>query len=231
MKTFEEHTKDFGQYLLKNLIIFVIFFIIAFAFSPHIINRLLTFYQLNVFALSPLEFIKTQMWASIIFAIIILLPILVYSIYLYCKEFITIKKIFLYISGCYFLGIMGFYLGLTHISKAILESLINVTPIESIWSIFSVFTIIFTTALILGFTMQLLLIIPLLLKVNILKYENYKKFRKYFILVILIILAMVTPDPTMFSTSILALPVYLSIEGGFQIGRLFQGGEIHDRNN
>jgi sec-independent protein translocase protein TatC len=220
MKTFEEHTKELSIYLLRTMLFFTVAFMVFFAISPYLLSKILSYYAIDVFALTPLEFIKTQMYSGFALAGIITFPVLIYSIYLYCKEFITVPKIFIYIIGSYILGITGFFLGLTYISKNILYSLLNLTPIETLWSISSVSSIVITTSLTMAITLQLLLFIPLLMKMKLIIYESYSKIRKYFIVVILIILAMVTPDPTMFSTSILAIPVFGSVEGGFQIGRI-----------
>jgi Sec-independent protein secretion pathway component TatC len=219
LKPINEHAKELSVYLIKNLIVFGITFVTAFGISPLIISRLLSYYTINVYALTPLEYIKTQLLIGLALATILTIPILVLSVYFYCKEFIAIHKVYLYIFGSYFLSITGFTIGATIASKGILASLLSITPIETLWSISSVISIVITTSLVLAVTTQLLLLIPLLMKLEILRYKSYSTYRKHLIVGVLFILALITPDPTMFSTSILAIPVFGSIEGGFQIGR------------
>jgi sec-independent protein translocase protein TatC len=218
-KTYNEHAVEFVKYISKTFIIFGILTLILFPLSNFFIMKLIDYYAIEVYSLEPLDFIKTQFMFSIMISFILSLPIFIITIYNYCKEFIKINKIYLYITLIYLLGIFGFGIGLIFTSKLILNSLLNLIPITTLWSISSVSFIVFSTSLLIAFSFQLLVIIPFLMKLGIINYNQYHFNRKYFIMGLVVLLALLTPDTTMFSTSILAIPVFCCVEGGFFLGK------------
>jgi sec-independent protein translocase protein TatC len=219
-RTFKEHITELRNLLFIDFSIFTILFFICFAFSQKILTWAITYYGVTAYSFAPFEYLTGQMKVAVIFALLLSLPILLYSVYLYCKEFVTIKKVLAWIGVVYILGVLGFTLGATYFSKAILQSMVDYTPIATQWSLSSIVTIVGSTALLMAITLQLLLIIPFLKKLHILDYSQYITKRKMLMFILFIAIAIITPDPTMFSTSVLFTPVALSLEGGFQISRL-----------
>lgn len=228
-KTVGEHLADLRRYLFFNFILFVIAFVVCFSFVPRLLPYFLQYYNLNLISLSPLEYITTQMKVSLIIGVIFSFPIIVYSIYHYCKEFVYIKSIHLVILISYVLGLIGFFLGITYMSKAILETMKIMTPIESLWNISSVMSLVGNVGLVMALTFQLFILIPILCRTGLISYEGYKKKRLVLLFILLVLIAIITPDPTMFSTSLLFLPVALSLEGGFQISRLYKEKDLNSR--
>jgi Sec-independent protein secretion pathway component TatC len=74
--------------------------------------------------------------------------------------------------------------------------------------------------LVMALTFQLFILIPIIAKTGLVTYDDYKKKRLVILFILLVLVAIITPDPTMFSTIILFFPVAISLEGGFQISRI-----------
>ena len=221
-----EHIKELSKYLLYDLAIFTLLFFISFGFSNLILTKLLEYYSIQAYSFAPLDYIQNQMKLAITLAVIFTFPLIIFSIYYYCKEFVKINKIYLLITLSYLLGLAGFLSGITYFSKSILESMINYTTLPTYWSIGSILTLTLSTSIILALTFQLIIAIPILSKIGLINYKDYYPKRKYIMFILVIALAIITPDPTMFSTSILFVPVALSLEGGFQLSRLQKSTEI-----
>jgi sec-independent protein translocase protein TatC len=214
-KSFAEHSKEIGKYLLIDFGIFTALFFICFTLTTKLLPLLLSYYTITSFSLSPLEYLTAQMKVAVLLALIMSLPIIVYSIYRYCKDFVQIKKAILIITISYLLGVIGFFLGSTIFTKAVLQSMQDITPIQTLWGINSILSITASTGFIMAVTLELFILIPLLMKIGLINYEFYKAKRIMLLFGLLVAVAIITPDPTMFTTTILFCPIAVSLEGGF----------------
>jgi sec-independent protein translocase protein TatC len=108
--------------------------------------------------------------------------------------------------------------------------MLEITPVETIWNVTSVFSLVGTTGLVLALTLELLIIIPILVKIGLIEYKSYSIKRKYILFILFLAIAVLTPDPTLYSTVILFFPAMLSIEAGFMIGKFYENKETKGLN-
>jgi sec-independent protein translocase protein TatC len=218
-KTFNEHIKDLTYYFLFNAAIFLIISFGVMAFADNLILLLLEYYGVTAYSFTVMGQINLQITLAFVIGAILTLPIFTYSIYHYCKDFVTIKKWFLFIPASYTLALIGFILGATFFTKRILSTMLSYSYVTTAWSVESIIQVTYTTGLILAITMQLLLVIPILNKIGLLNYSKYSKYRPYIFGMLYIAIMWITPDPNPINAGMLMMPSLVSIEGGFQIGR------------
>jgi sec-independent protein translocase protein TatC len=85
----------------------------------------------------------------------------------------------------------------------------------------AVITFFLTLMLGLGLAFQLPLVMFILAKLGVASPEKMRSFRKYAILILLILSAVITPSTDPFNMAIVFLPLYLLYEAGIIISRLF----------
>ncbi len=80
----------------------------------------------------------------------------------------------------------------------------------------------FVTFFILGFGLifELPLIMILLCRLGICSYKTFGQYRRYAVLVIAVLAAMLTPTPDIFNMSLMGIPLYLLYEAGIVVSRL-----------
>jgi Sec-independent protein secretion pathway component TatC len=223
-KTIAEHIHELKKHFIIIAFAFVAFIIIWFTFSKVILLMLIEYYAITPYALGPMDLIEVQLKFAAVMALVSLTPVLLYSMYSYCKEFINLRNPITWILNSFVLGLIGAFIGMTIVSKITLDTFKKITFIEYTWSVKEILGLVTANMLILAITLQLLLIIPLLCSMNLVTYRQYASKRWYILLLSLVGIAIVNPDPAMFSTFILYCPVVFSLEGGFLISKLMLGG-------
>jgi sec-independent protein translocase protein TatC len=218
-----EHITAVRNILLRAGLIGLATFILTFLLSNRIIEWLIQYFSLRIYAFSPFESLNAQFYLSIGITAILFIPYFLTEIYVYAKDEFKIPKFWRTISISYLLAVGGFILGSIFISKQILEIFKETSLFYNMWSALSVLSISITTGLAVAAALQLFIIIPLLTKLGILSYSDYTKQRIYIIVGLLLIVTFITPDPTMVSAGLLMVPILGSLEGGFMISR-FQTG-------
>ena len=225
--TIVEHLDELRTRLIKILGSFFILTCIAFYFSDQLvyfINKpfLVTGNKLNVFTLVGGFMIKMKVAAAV--AILILLPLTVYHIWRFISPAIgRAERFFSRIT--IFSAIMLFYAGVLFVflllpsTITVLLSFINTSMLNTI-DANDYLHFIFFLSFVMGIICELPIIILILTKIGIITPEFLTRKRKYAIIIIWIIAAIVTPSPDFLSQSLVGVPMMLLYEVSIVISKI-----------
>ena len=228
--TLEEHLYELKKRFLKIFLLFIIFTIITFQYSWEIFNILAL--PLTKLSKNPENFhfiytkltegFITELKISFIFSFFLTSPVIFFQLYrflepgLYKNEKKVLLPYIFFPPVLFLIGIVlvyfivmpitwKFFIGFQNIDlkngvKIILEAKIS-EYIDLILELFIGF----------GLAFQLPILLIMLTRLDIINYNQLKKFRRYAIVLIFILAAILTP-PDVFSQLILALPLVLLYE-------------------
>lgn len=157
------------------------------------------------------------LWTSITAGFIISFPFILWELWkfvspaLYEKEKKNIKYFIAIASFLFFLGVAFGYFILTPLSINFLANLTISTQVENQIDIDSYIGLVKTTSLATGLVFELPIVIFFLAKMGIVTAKFLRDYRKYAIVIILIIAAIVTP-PDVISQIIVTIPLWILYE-------------------
>ncbi len=228
-KTIIQHTKELKKIVFLFIIQIIITFFISFYFSEKLINFIIYFIKIDgvvkIITLTPFEILQVRVNLSFMIAFIIGIPIILFSLYKFCKPCILekyIKKVKFYLFLSIFLTILGLGLGTTLFSGLVIKTLMQLQIFEMMWSIKTILSFVTMISLSIALILQTIIIVPLIIELRIIKRETLTKSRGIILIIITILSAIISP-PDIFSMLILVLPFYISFELGLLINRL-KGG-------
>ncbi len=185
--------------------------------------------------LAPLE---VYVFVSIILGVIISLPVISYELYkfinpaLYSHEK---KAVLQFVVSFFGLFIFGFVLGYLYVVPATMRMLFmfsNLLNLPPKYDFAAFFSLIGFTLLLCGLIFTLPTYIVLLVKANILKTESLTKNRKYLYGVLLILIAIVDPEPGLVTESLVFIPLVILTEISIIIAkRIEKAREASDSSN
>ncbi|MFT4261076.1 MAG: twin-arginine translocase subunit TatC [Candidatus Woesearchaeota archaeon] len=224
--TIREHIAQLRLLLLMLfvplLILFVLFFWLAGYFVPWLLNYMgldIT----NVVALTPFENLSARITIALSLTIFFGLPIIFAKIYGYVKPAISQKnrkKLTVVVSFSIMLGIIGVIIGILVFAKFMLFMLsTNYILVNPMWSITSVVRYIIIMALTMAFILQLVLIIPILIKSELINIEDLTNHRGIIFILVAVISALISP-PDPFSMFLMIIPIHGSFEIGILISKI-----------
>lgn len=156
-------------------------------------------------------------WTSITAGFIIAFPFILWELWkfvspaLYEKERKNIKYFIAIASLLFFLGVAFGYFILTPLSINFLANLTISTQVENQIDIDSYIGLVKTTSLATGLVFELPIVIFFLAKIGLVTAKFLRDYRKYAIVIILIIAAIVTP-PDVISQIIVTIPLWILYE-------------------
>lgn len=221
--TVKEHLNELKKKIVQIVIAAIIIFFIGFTISETLILHLIQYFELELFVLAPLEFIKTQLMTALYITIALLIPFILIQTYIFSKPIMrerTKKKITIYFIYSLLLAIIGFLFGVLIFSRFSL-SFFATLPVEltAFWGVYSAIMFIIVSGFAFALTTQLIIIIPLLVKAEIVDINTFKKSRAVVIILALAISAIVTsPDPI--TQVLMSVPMYICFEAGIIISML-----------
>ncbi len=179
--------------------------------------------------LTPLEPIMLEFKMSLIFGILIASPLIIYYVYKGLKgrftNIIPFKKssvisIVLAAIVLFLLGMAySYYIMLPFFLKYVYQDAMNL-GINATFSIGEFVYFIVLTTVILGFAFELPLIMTMLVRAGITTRQTFAYYRRHAYIILLVIAAWVTPDPTMFSQIMMMLPFVILYEVSLIVLRL-----------
>jgi sec-independent protein translocase protein TatC len=193
------------------------------------ISQNINLHKPTIIYLTPLEVLMLEFKMSIIFGIIIASPLIIYYAYKGLKgrftNIIPFKKssvipIILVAIVLFLLGMAYSYLimlpfFLSYVYQDAMSLGINAT-----FSIYEFVYFIVLTTVILGFAFELPLIMTMLVRAGITTRQTFAYYRRHAYIILLVIAAWVTPDPTMFSQIMMMLPFVILYEVSLIVLRL-----------
>ena len=187
--------EDLRHRLYRGAILFGIFFFLGFFFTGTILKKILDAIHLDEVTIatsSPFQFVDIAMNFGFFFAIMVCVPYIIYSFYVFIVPALTKDekiKLLRSIPLSIVLFIIGFSYGFFILSFAleILASMNVRLGIANFWNIGQFLSQIFITSALLGLVFEFPLLLALLIKLGIITPQNLKDWRRvaYFIMFLL----------------------------------------------
>lgn len=224
--------------LRKRIISVIAFFVLSLSIAMIFAKKLVLMFlnsnlpgNVNLVTLNPYENISLFLYLGFFIAVTFTIPFLFYQIIKYLKpgltqnerKFLTIipfVSLLLFLTGASF----GYFLT-KYIIVPFLSNLALSIDIVNNWSINQYMKFIIYLSLANGLMFQMPLVILSLVKFNILKPEQIKKLRKYVIISLLVLAAIITP-PDLFSLVIMVIPLVLLFELSLIIAKFMKRKEV-----
>jgi len=222
-----EHLLAFRKVLVISVAaIGVIFFIIFYAFRMPLVDFILAPLRgrgIEVVATHVSEALIMQFKACLTAAIVVAMPILMWQVWTFVAPALypSEKKLFallffiallLFIVGVIFSYVYVFPLAIDLFFEA------GVGVATTLWSVDQYFGFVLSFVLPFGFMFELPVGVYMATRRGWVTYEKLAKSRKYVLLVIAVIAAILTP-PDVVSQCMLGIPMYILFEIGVQVAR------------
>lgn len=168
---------------------------------------------------------SAHIWTSIFFGFILAFPYIIWEVWkflkpaLYEKEKKSAKSFIIVSSLLFFLGILFGYYVITPLSVNFLGSYRVSEEVKNNTDLSSYIGLLKSSCLAAGFIFELPIIIYFLTKMGLVTPEFLKKYRKYALVLVLILAAIITP-PDIISQVIVAIPMIILYQVSIHISRI-----------
>ncbi len=215
--------------LRKRIIISAIFFLlgafVAYGFSDPIIRDMTDLAKdIKFVFISPAELLLANFKIALIGGLIIAAPLLIIQIWLFVSPGLN-KKERSYVSASILMGGVFFLIGAMFSYYMVIPTMLvffmgfQMDIIEPMISFSSYLSFILSTVVAFGIIFELPILMILLTRFGIVKISFIKRNRKYIILAIFVVAAIITP-PDVISQLLLALPMIILTEVGIILSSL-----------
>lgn len=224
-KTFYEHIDELRWRIIKSLIALALLSSIAYFFKAQIFNILIRPLNQSLVFLSPAEAFLTFFKLSIFTGLIIAFPYILYQTWAFLIEVFEERKkkgILGYIIASivlFYSAIVFCYYIILPVTLKFFSNFGNEFLLPSI-SFQNYFNFVMYMLLAFGLVFQFPVILLGLINLGILSVDNLKNKRRYVIVIVFILAAILTPTPDGFTQTALALPVILLFEITLLVARL-----------
>ena len=218
------HLEDLRTYLMWPLTITFILILILVNYSDNIISELLTISSLelsNLTTYTPTEMIKMKIYVSLVGSAILCSPVWFRGFYKFSRPGLTDKEangLAIIFSLGMVLFLVGFILGTYHVAPSVIDVFIGDSNIvEAKLSVYETMKLLISISIFCGFLVSL----PILTLISTDYKNNVEDVRKYMYLVILIMVTVATPQPSL----IVNLCFMILFAGIIEISLLISGGK------
>lgn len=195
------------------------------------ISRNLNLYKPNIIYLTPMEVMMLEFKMSLVFGILIASPLILFYAYRGARKqlanFNIIKEKTALIVSTILASLTLFLIGASYAYFYMLPFFLEFLykdamslGINANFSIYEFISFIVITTVILGFAFELPVVLTFLVHLGVISRKTLTHYRKHAIVILLIIAAWVTPDPTMFTQVLVALPFIILYEASLIVMRL-----------
>jgi len=167
---------------------------------------------------------SAHIWTSIAFGFVMAFPFIIWEVWkflkpaLYENEQKNAKSFIIVTSFLFFLGILFGYYVITPLSINFLGSYTVADEVKNNFDLSSYTSLLKASCLSAGFIFELPIIIYFLTKMGLVTPEFLKKYRKYALVLVLILAALITP-PDIISQVIVAIPMIALYEVSIKISK------------
>jgi len=168
---------------------------------------------------------STHIWTSIFFGFIFAFPYIIYEVWkflkpaLYDNEKKNAKSFIIISSLLFFIGILFGYYVITPLSVNFLGSYTVADEVKNNFDLNSYTGLLKASCLAAGFIFELPIIIYFLTKLGLVTPEFLRTYRKYALVLVLILAAVITP-PDIISQVIVAIPMIILYEVSIKISKI-----------
>lgn len=156
--------------------------------------------------------------SSLMIGLVLGIPYLLYELWLFIKPALHEKEkkaasgFVFYASILFLTGVLFGYFIITPVSLNFLAGFTVSNAIENLFSVDSYLSSVTTLTLATGLVFELPILVYILANLGILTPKFMKESRRYAIVIILIVAAVVTPTPDMLTMTVVAIPLFLLYE-------------------
>ncbi|MDR7870971.1 MAG: twin-arginine translocase subunit TatC [Tissierellaceae bacterium] len=221
------HLGELRKRLIISLLSLIGFSLIAYNFADLIAKDIIgRAPDMKFVYLTPSELMLSYIRIAIVCGIILAAPIIISQIWLFVSPGLEDKQkkyvlIAFFLGGAFFIlgTIMAYIFALPLILNFFLE--FQIPEIQAYISFSNFLNFVLSTLLAFGGIFELPIVMFLLTRFGLVKVEFYTKYRKYMVLVIFFVAAILTP-PDVVSQILLAVPMLLLYEIGIIFSRIGQ---------
>ncbi len=224
--TILEHLDEFRGRLIKSVIALLVTTLFSLIFTSRFLKILTApMGNLQPIFLRPTEMIFTYFKIALISGVTLAMPVIIYQFILFILPALQPKEkryLYIIVPG----ATISFIIGLAFAYFALLPFAIRYLLsfggdiARAQWTIGEYIGFVTTILLWIGVAFETPLVIFFLAKVGIVTPAMLSRYRKYAILVIAIIAAIITPTPDPFNMMIVMVPLYLLYEAGVLLAKL-----------
>jgi len=195
------------------------------------ISSNLNLYKPNIVYLTPMEVLMLEFKMSLVFGVLIVSPLILFYAYRGARgrlsnlPFIREKKLLVFstilASIILFLAGAGYayYYMLPFFLSFLYQDAFNL-GINANFSVYEFISFIVLTTVIIGVAFELPVILTFFVHLGVISRRTLSHYRRHAYILLLIIAAWVTPDPTMFTQIMVALPFIILYEASLVVMRL-----------
>ncbi len=216
------HLDELRKRLIYSSIVLVISVLACYNFSEPIVKNIIDIAgNVNFVFIAPAELLMSYIKISVIAGVVVAAPFLFLQVWMFVSPGLVKNErrtiaVSLFIGGLFFiLGVVFAYLVVLPIMLKFFMGF-QIEQIEEMISFSNYLSFVISTLLSFGIIFELPIIMVILTKFHILKVSFIKKNRKYTVLIIFILAAILTP-PDVITQTLLAGPMILL----FEVGVLF----------
>jgi sec-independent protein translocase protein TatC len=177
-----------------------------------------------------------QINSALIIGITLGIPYLIWEIWRFIKPALHEKErkaatgFVFYACMLFFMGVCFGYYVITPMSINFLSSYTVSTKIQNLFSIDSYISSVATLTLATGVVFELPILVYILSNLGILTPKFMRETRRYAVVIILIIAAIVTPTPDMLTMTVVSIPLFVLYEVSFVVASLVEKRKLkkHD---
>ena len=216
---FLDHLDELRGRIIKSLFSVILFSIVAYLFSKQMLDFLISPLPADqqVYFMSPTEAFSTRIKISLIAGIIVSVPMIFYHIWrfvapgLFAKEIkliipVVLSSTIFFLIGATFCFVLVLPVSIKFLMGFGTEKLKPMIQIKDYISFVGYMILAF------GAVFELPVISYFLGKIGLINAKTLIKGRKYAVVIILIVAAVITPTPDVFSQMMLAGPLYFLYE-------------------
>ena len=226
-EAFFEHVRALRKVLVVSVVAVLVLFVLFFyLLCDPLVNFVLAPVRsrgIDIIATAVSEALMIQLKVCLVAAVVAGMPVIIHQIWsfiapaLYPHE----KRLF---AGLFFVALLLFCAGVAFCYLYVFPLAINLfwaasdTVAPAMWSVNEYFSFVLSFVLPFGLMFELPVVVVMLAKRGKVSYAGLAKARKYVLLVIVVVAAILTP-PDVISQCMLAAPMYLLYEIAAQLAR------------
>jgi sec-independent protein translocase protein TatC len=214
--SFLDHLEELRGRLIKCLAFVVLFSVIAFFFSSRMIDFIAKPLP-GVYFMGPVEALSVRMKIAMIVGVIVSAPVILYQLWQFVipglleKEVKVVAPLVFFSTFSFVVGAsFAFFIVLPNMVKFLLS--FGTDKLHPWIKIDDYLSFIGYTTLIFGVVFELPVVSYFLGRIGIISSRTLRKGRRYAIVAIMIVAAVVTPTPDAFNMMLLAVPLYVLYE-------------------
>ena len=232
--SFFDHLEELRRRLVISVVALAAGFGIGWLFLAEEILKNIEYSVLGgmkLTALTPLAAALARMKISLVVALVLASPVLAYEFFAFVipalrpKEKRLALKLILPSIALFLVGLSFGYFVMIPVTMNFLMSMYQDDQSVNMWGVDQTISFIFLMLMVFGAIFEYPLIAAMLSSLGMVSPGFFQKNRPLAVVGILIIAAVITPDPTMVSQVIVAVPMYALFEMGILLSRIFYSGE------